>query len=86
MTEQVPFHEGRLADAGPSRLPATHELDYSRADLNHLGAQSWASTVAGMTSGPTLQRAARDQAGLADALATVEEFNGRLAAGRLTWF
>jgi hypothetical protein len=27
-----------------------------------------------------LQRAARDQAALADALATVEEFNSRLAA------
>jgi hypothetical protein len=31
-----------------------------------------------------MQRAARDQAGLADALATVEEFNARLAAGPLT--
>src|SRR6516165_6844680 len=29
---------------------------------------------------------ARDQPALADALATVEEFNSRLAAGRLTWF
>jgi hypothetical protein len=33
-----------------------------------------------------MQRAARDQAAIADALATVEEFNARLAAGRMTWF
>jgi hypothetical protein len=33
-----------------------------------------------------IQRAARDQAALADALATVEEFNSRLASGRTAWF
>jgi hypothetical protein len=33
-----------------------------------------------------IQRTARDQAALADALATVEEFNSRLAAGRTPWF
>src|SRR5438105_3054319 len=30
--------------------------------------------------------AARDQAALADALATVEQFNSRVAAGRPVWF
>ena len=32
-----------------------------------------------------MQRAARDQAALADALAIVEQFNARLAAGRSAW-
>jgi hypothetical protein len=34
----------------------------------------------------TMQRAARDHAALADALATVEQFNARLATGKLAWF
>ena len=33
-----------------------------------------------------MQRAAHDQAALADALATVEEFNSRLAGDRTVWF
>ena len=33
-----------------------------------------------------MQQAERDQAALADALATVEEFNSRVAAGRPAWF
>jgi hypothetical protein len=33
-----------------------------------------------------MQRAARDQAALADALATVEEFNSRLTGGKTAWF
>ena len=33
-----------------------------------------------------MQRAERDRAALADALATVEQFNSRLAAGRTAWF
>jgi hypothetical protein len=33
-----------------------------------------------------MQRAARDQAALADALATVEQFNAHLAAGKTAWF
>jgi hypothetical protein len=35
---------------------------------------------------PSMQRAARDQAALADALVTIEEFNSRLAAGKSAWF
>jgi len=33
-----------------------------------------------------MQQAERDRAALADALATVEQFNSRLAAGRTAWF
>ena len=33
-----------------------------------------------------MQQAERDRAALADALATVEQFNSRLAAGRTVWF
>ena len=33
-----------------------------------------------------MQRAERDRAALADALATVEEFNSRLATGCTAWF
>jgi hypothetical protein len=33
-----------------------------------------------------IQRTARDQAALADALATVAEFNARLAADKVAWF
>jgi hypothetical protein len=33
-----------------------------------------------------MERAARDQAALADALATVEQFNSRLAVGKVAWF
>ena len=33
-----------------------------------------------------IQQAERDRAALADALATVEQFNSRLAAGRTVWF
>jgi hypothetical protein len=33
-----------------------------------------------------MHRMARDQAALADALATVEQFNSRVAAGKVAWF